>query len=75
MENKLTYAELYEDLVSAHTTVLPEKYFTLKQFCGDTGLPVWTARRLLEKRVVNGELDTMQATLNGRKQMIWWFSG
>ena len=74
MERELTYTDLYADLIKAQTISLPENYFTLSQFCKDTGLTGWIARKALTTRVESGELDTMCTGIDGHYQRIWWFS-
>ena len=74
MENKLTYAEMYADLIRAQTVSLPENYFTLSRFCKDTSLTGWVARKVLAERVESGELDTMCTGIDGHYQRIWWFN-
>jgi len=74
METELTFEQLYEDLVSASTTNVPDKFFTIKQFMSDTGLSYWLSRKRLLKMVDDGELETMKSIVDGNSVRIWWFS-
>jgi len=73
METELTFEQLYEDLVSASTTNVPDKFFTIKQFMSDTGLSYWLGRKKLSEMVASGKLKTTTATVDGNYTRVWWF--
>ena len=73
MDTELTFEELYNDLITASREELPDKYFTMKQFCADTEFSTWVARKHLEEQVDNGKLGTKTANVNGNYTRIWWF--
>lgn len=74
MAAELSFAELYADLVAAHTEILPEHYVTLVQFRRDTGLTARVAATRLNDAVEAGRMCTRLATINGRRVRIWWFA-
>ena len=39
MDNGLKFDELYTDLCKADSRALPAKYFTVRQFAADAGIP------------------------------------
>ena len=73
MEADLTFEQLYVDLISAQSEILPEQYFTLAEFRTDTGFSDWIAKDRLRKSVETGKLKSRLATINGRHLRIWWF--
>jgi len=70
---ELTFDQLYADLVAASSETMPERYFTLTQFCTDTGLKTWAAKKRLAEYVENGKMATRPAVVNGHRMLIWWF--
>lgn len=73
MDTKLTFEELYADLVAASTHTLPENYFTVQQYALDTGMPKRTALDKLKGLAEQGKLESLKVVLNGHETWIFWF--
>ena len=74
-EVKLTYKELYNDLVRARTqTVQPEGTFTVRQFVRDTGMSPSQSAVILRAKVEDGSLERKSMVLNGRRTNVYWFT-
>jgi response regulator of citrate/malate metabolism len=74
VEEKLTFEQLFSDLVEAERKRQPPpESFTVKQLAQRTGLSIATSRRRLERRVEKGELES-DIFLDGKTETrFYWF--
>lgn len=71
----LTFEELFEDLVNAEKTNLPDRYFTPKEYAEETGLSYSVALRRLKAMRDNDEIEGKKAIIGGYEGWAFWFSG
>jgi hypothetical protein len=69
MDQSLTPAQLYADLVAAYARpTIPDGAFTVKQFADDAGIGNKAAYEALTRKVAAGELGTV---CDGRR--AWYY--
>ena len=76
MEENLTHAQLYADLVAAYRVeAQPEGSFTARQFADDTDLSSTAANRRLEELVDEGKLSyaTCKSEKDSRARVRYYY--
>ncbi len=71
---ELTFEQLYSDLIDASSSVLPEDYFTSRQFAEDAELSDWSARDKLRALVKSGVLSAKRVNINNKSVLAYWFN-